>query len=42
MNQISGDINKRVLAKCRKFTDQTTGEAKIEFQHGFFRFLLQK
>ncbi len=42
MNKISDDMFKRILAKTRQFTHETNGKEMVEFQYGFFRFVLQK
>jgi hypothetical protein len=42
MNKISDDMFKRILAKTRPFIHESNGKEMVEFQYGFFRFVLQK
>jgi hypothetical protein len=42
MNKISDDIFRRFLARTRQFTDESNGKEMVEFQNGFFQFVLKK
>jgi hypothetical protein len=42
INKISDDMFKRIWAKTRQFTHESNGKEMVEFQYGFFRFVLQK
>ncbi len=42
IDKISDDMFKRIWAKTRQFTHESNGKEMVEFQYGFFRFVLQK